>query len=111
MMKSKLKQYLVAIIKVYWPLLLLLVCNDVFAIDSGDKGLDEVIKGGKKAVDGGFMVGVCLAAAVVGIIMAIMNQSLTPIAIAAVIIFAAKLFATYGGSTFTLTLVLGQGLV
>ena len=103
-MKSKLKQYLVAIIKVYSPLLGLFICNDVFAIDSGVDGLNAMATETTKAAKGGFMPMAVVGAAVGGVGNAIWQQTLGSLAIAVVIIVVAIGLFKFGGAAFTLSM-------
>jgi hypothetical protein len=96
----QIKAYVKAILKVVWPLALMLIVNDCFAIGSGDDGLDEMANNLRQVASGGYMPVIVLTASVVGIVTAIMQQSLMPLGIAAVIIAAAKLFSGYAVSAF-----------
>ena len=101
---TNLKRYAIAILKVYWPLILMFICNDAFAINAGDDEMDTLANNARKWVNGYVVTAISLLAFSIGGYYSATQHSATPIGLGGGIAAAVPLGWTYFGGGKTLLL-------
>ncbi len=103
---SKLKQYTVAILKIYGPLILMFVCQDVCAIEVDGDAMDEAANKALKYINGYGVAGISLVAFAVGACFSVKSQTGGPISMGSGLAAAVPVgWLYYGGGK---TLLLGM---
>lgn len=97
----KIKSYIMAIVKIFTPVAMMLVCMDVFALDMDhDAAMKAGIQSLEKTVQGGWVRMAAIGAILIGFAMSMFKSSIMPLLISCTSVVLAKVVMTYADSAF-----------